>query len=207
VNILGRRTSILIAVFFFVCLVSSVSLYCWRHRTPKHYKEVYLPTSNIGEGINAVEGIVLHHTAAKNAKSALYTFRSPDTHVSSHVVIVEEGTRYVLAEPEQVTWHAGRSSLHGKNDCNEFTIGIEFQGNTAEKPLTKRQIASAIEYICPIIEKYHIPLENIVTHEMIRDEWIKSQNDTLCPTKQDIVQSEYLRFMKKLKKRLESERR
>lgn len=172
---------------------------------PVHYSVVSVPTPNIGEGVNTVEGIVLHHTAAKDRKSAIHTLTTPEFEVSSHVVIDVNGTRYVLASPEQITWHAGRSSLHGRTRCNDFTVGIEFQGNTEVKPLTERQIASAIEYICPLIEKYHIPLENIVTHEMIRNEWIETQNDTVCLTKSDIVPGEYDRFMIALTERLKSE--
>lgn len=173
--------------------------------TPEHYMVIELSTPNIGAGINDVSGVVLHHTAIDDIESSLDVLRSEETQVSCHVLIAEDGTRYVLANPEQITWHAGWSSLHGKTGCNSFTIGIEFNGNTEERPLTKRQIASAIEYLCPLIEKYAIPLENIVTHQMIRDEWIKNQNDTLCPTKCDIVQSEYHRFMKELKKKIARE--
>lgn len=178
---------------------------CYMHhlyRVPEHYIEKYRPTPNIGVGVNEVKGVILHHTASDNLKSSLHSLRSAESQVSCHVLIAEDGTRYVLANPEQITWHAGWSSLHGKTGCNSFTIGIEFNGNTEERPLTKRQIASAIEYLCPLIEKYAIPLENIVTHQMIRDEWIKNQNDTLCPTKCDIVQSEYHRFMKELQKKI-----
>ena len=170
---------------------------------PEHYIEKYRPTPNIGEGTNAVKGIVLHHTASDKLRSSLYTLRLVESQTSSHVLIARDGTRYVLATPEQITWHAGRSSLHGEVNCNAFTIGIEFVGNTEERPLTRKQVASALEYCLPLIKEYSIPLENIVTHEMIRDEWIKSQNDTLCPTKCDIVQSEYVRFMKELRKHLD----
>lgn len=187
---------------FSLVLIACACYLGWLLYVPEHYEEVSYPTPNIGKGMNRVEGIVLHHTASKDVEYALYTLTKPEYQVSSHIVIDTDGTRYILAQPEQITWHAGRSSLHGKTKCNDFTVGIEFQGNTLEKPLTRRQIASAIEYICPLIEKYHIPLENIVTHEMIRNEWIVTENDTVCKTKSDIVQSEYIRFIKALNEKL-----
>ena len=89
--------------------------------------------------------------------------------------------------------------LNGKEGCNYFTIGIEFQGNTLEKPLTDDQIFSAIEYLKPLIKKYKIPIKNIVTHEMVRKAYNKKYPKKRCSGKVDITQTEYKRFMKLLK--------
>lgn len=193
-------------IFIIVVLASSafVSPYVYYELlAPDSYDEVSRPTPNLGEGKNGVEGVVLHHTATKNIKSSLRALTRPSTLVSCHVLIDKDGTRFILAQPEQITWHAGWSSLHGKTQANNFTIGIEFQGDTQKQRLTQRQIKSAIEYLKPIVLKYHIPIENIVTHEMIRNEWIQSQHDTLCDTKCDISFSEFQRFMKEYKKHAE----
>lgn len=171
---------------------------------PDHYPEVPTPTPNISEGENQVCGVVLHHTASFDLKGAIYTLTSAQKEVSCHVLIDRDGTRYLLASPEQITWHAGKSSLHGMTGVNRFTVGIEFLGNTEEKPLTRRQIVSAIEYLQPIVLHYHIPDSNIVTHAMVRNEWIISQNDTLCPTKSDIVETEYLRFLEEYHTRIDN---
>lgn len=167
--------------------------------TPNTYPEVCYPTPNIGQGTNRVEGIVLHHTACPTLDNALTVLTDSSSQVSCHVLIDRDGTRYLLAAPEQVTWHAGWSSLHGQTGCNAFTVGIEFQGDTESWPLTRRQILSAIEYIRPIVDQYSIPVENIVTHEMVRNEWIVSQHDTACVTKCDITSREYHRFMEQYK--------
>jgi N-acetyl-anhydromuramyl-L-alanine amidase AmpD len=90
--------------------------------------------------------------------------------------------------------------LNGKEGCNYFTIGIEFQGNTLEKPLTIDQIYSAIEYLKPIISKYKIPLKNIVTHEMVRKAYKNKYPKKRCSGKVDVTQVEYKRFIKYLKK-------
>ena len=166
--------------------------------TPDTYREVRYPTPNIGAGQNAVRGIVLHHTAAVNLESALRTLTDTTAQVSSHVVIDRDGTRYILAEPGQVTWHAGHSALHGRERCNDFMVGIEFQGNTESWPLTQRQLKSAIEYIRPLMARYSIPTENIVTHEMVRSEWMHLHPDSTVATKGDITQREYRRFMRQL---------
>lgn len=160
-------------------------------------------TPNKGKGKNKVEGIVLHHTACATAKDAFNILTSPRGGVSCHVLIDYDGTRYVLAPPDTITWHAGRSRLNGKDGANDFTIGIEFQGNTVETPLTDEQIESAIDYLLPIIDEYNISLDNIVTHEFIRNEYKqrypKKKN---VWSKVDVTSAEHDRFMKALNDRL-----
>ncbi len=167
----------------------------------KNYKEVSYPTPNIDASRkNAVEGVILHHTAEPTVEKSLEILTSLKKIVGTHCVINTDGTRYIMCDPEVVTYHAGFSVLNGKEGCNYFTIGIEFQGNTLEKPLTNDQIYSAIEYLKPIISKYKIPLKDIVTHEMVRKAYKNKYPKKRCSGKVDITQVEYKRFMKYLKK-------
>lgn len=159
------------------------------------------PTPNVSEGENKVQGIVLHHTAASSINGALSALRDPRSKVSAHVLIDKDGTRYILAQPTQITWHAGYSHFRGKNWCNNFTIGIEFQGNTCRTPLTEEQIQSAIDYILPIMSQYGIKEKNIVTHEFIRKEWNRVHPNRKQVMKVDITEKEYKRFRDALSKR------
>lgn len=163
------------------------------------YNEIRFPTPNVDKDrTNDVIGVVLHHTAEPTVEKSLAVLSSPEKKVGTHVVIDTDGTRYVMADPNVVTYHAGYSILNGREGCNYCTIGIEFQGNTLVSPLTTDQIASGIEYLLPIIDKYKIPLENIVTHEMVRKAYKEKYPNKRCSGKIDITQKEYLRFMKEL---------
>ena len=165
-----------------------------------HYKVVSHPTPNYDrEKVNEVKGVILHHTAEPTAARSLEVLTSSSRGVGTHVVIDTDGTRYIMCEPTVVTYHAGKSVLNGRDGCNDFTVGIEFQGNTLEKPLTQDQINSAIEYLKPIIAKYNIPLSNIVTHEMVRQAYKRKYPNRKCAGKVDITQTEYHRFMEALK--------
>ena len=165
----------------------------------KNYKEVSYPTPNIDASRkNAVEGVILHHTAEPTVEKSLEILTSLKKKVGTHCVIDTDGTRYIMCDPEVVTYHAGFSVLNGKEGCNYFTIGIEFQGNTLVAPLTQDQINSAIEYLKPLLKKYKIPMKNIVTHEMIRNAYKKKYPRKRCSGKVDITQIEYLRFMESL---------
>lgn len=64
-----------------------------------------------------------------------------DLRVSAHVLIDRAGqvTQYVPFE--QRAWHAGASSFCGRDNCNDFSIGIELEG-CDDRPYTGAQYAA-----------------------------------------------------------------
>lgn len=166
------------------------------------YTEKSYPTPNFARGkVNAVNGVILHHTAEPTIEKSLAVLTNRQKNVGTHCVIDLDGTRYIMCDPTVVTYHAGYSLLDGLEGCNNFCIGIEFQGNTLEAPLTEKQIDSAIEYLLPLIKKYKIPLRHIVTHEMVRKAYKAKYPNKRCSNKVDITQTEYKRVMKALKEK------
>ena len=181
------------------CLIILFALTAVVPCAARKYPEKHVPTPNYAKDkTNEVLGIVLHHTAQPTLAESLDILTSPAKKAGTHVVIDTDGTRYIMADPTAVTYHAGLSILNGREHCNYFTIGIEFQGNTLEKPLTDDQIASGIQYVLPIMAKYHIPLDNIVTHGMIRAAYIEIHPEKRSTAKIDITLTEYVRFMQAL---------
>lgn len=181
------------------CLIILFVIIAVARSSAKTYMEKQVPTPNYAKNkTNEVLGIVLHHTAQETLEESLEILTSPEKKAGAHVIIDSDGTRYIMAKPEVVTFHAGYSILNGREHCNNFTIGIEFQGNTLETPLTDHQIASAIQYVLPIMEKYHIPYQNIVTHGMIRAAYIEIHPEKRSTAKIDITLTEYVRFMQAL---------
>lgn len=170
------------------------------------FTEINRPTPNVGRGKNEVRGVVLHQTACSSAKSAVGIMTNPNrrSRVSAHVVIDRDGSRYILASPEKITWHAGRSRFQGRNYCNNFTIGIEFQGFAGKDTLTHEQICSAIEYIRPLMKKYHFSTGDITTHHLVRESWNKHYPKRNTWDKDDITDQEYDRFMKALEDSIDS---
>ena len=91
-------------------------------------------------------------------------------------MIDRNGTRHPCEDPSMITFHAGESVRNGFQECNNFMIWVEFNNNTNipknyEEPLTEDQINSFIAYIWPILFENQISLENITTHEKIRDNY------------------------------------
>ncbi|GJM07625.1 MAG: N-acetyl-anhydromuranmyl-L-alanine amidase [marine bacterium B5-7] len=58
--------------------------------------------------------------------------------VSSHLVIRRDGDVIQYVPFHARAWHAGRSSFEGREDCNDYAIGIELEG-TDTVPFTPIQ--------------------------------------------------------------------
>ena len=152
---------------------------------------------------NEIKNFVLHHTAydnpITNEAEVKKQFMTPGQN-SSHVVIEEDGSRTIYASPEQVSFHAGKSRWNGREDVNDFSIGVEFQGDTQKKPLTDQQVISFVEYYAPIAKKYNLNLKSIITHEQIRNAYIKKHaNEKGLETKPDITYNQYKRILNYMK--------
>jgi N-acetyl-anhydromuramoyl-L-alanine amidase len=48
--------------------------------------------------------------------------------VSSHVVIARDGAVSQYVSFNDRAWHAGRSSFEGRIECNDYSVGIELEG-------------------------------------------------------------------------------
>jgi AmpD protein len=48
--------------------------------------------------------------------------------VSAHVLIRRDGECLQYVPFHRRAWHAGRSSFQGRDECNDFSIGIELEG-------------------------------------------------------------------------------
>ena len=51
-----------------------------------------------------------------------------DLKVSSHLLIDRDGKTLQFVPFDRRAWHAGESSFQGKMKCNDFSIGIELEG-------------------------------------------------------------------------------
>ncbi|MCF1426762.1 MAG: 1,6-anhydro-N-acetylmuramyl-L-alanine amidase AmpD [Shewanella sp.] len=58
--------------------------------------------------------------------------------VSAHFLIRRDGELVQYVSCDERAWHAGVSSFHGRDNCNDFGIGIELEG-TDSLPYTAAQ--------------------------------------------------------------------
>lgn len=87
-----------------------------------------------------------------------------DIKVSSHLLIDREGQVTQFVNFEDRAWHAGVSCYQGREQCNDFSIGIELEG-TDDLPYTDAQYTALIECCQTLIETYpQLSSERIAGH-------------------------------------------
>ena len=87
--------------------------------------------------------------------------------VSSHLFIDREGLLTQFVPFDRAAWHAGVSEFKGRDNCNEFSIGIELEG-TDDLEYPPNQYKTLIEATKALMEAYpDISVDNIVGHKDI----------------------------------------
>lgn len=64
-----------------------------------------------------------------------------DLKVSAHFVIKRDGEIIQLVSVNDRAWHAGQSSFKGRENCNDYSVGIELEGSDTVD-FTERQYRS-----------------------------------------------------------------
>jgi N-acetylmuramoyl-L-alanine amidase len=95
----------------------------------------------------APDMILLHYTGMATGEAALARLCSPDSKVSAHYLVFEDGRIVQCVPEERRAWHAGVSSWAGETDINSCSIGIEIVNPGHEfgyRDFPLRQIAAVI---------------------------------------------------------------
>merc|ERR1711969_158671 len=103
----------------------------------------------------------------RDAQSAVAWLASPESKVSAHYVVCEDGQIIRMVEEAKRAWHAGRSHWRGINDVNSASIGIEIVNPGHEwgyRPFPQAQIGALIPLIHDIVQRHGITRGNIVGH-------------------------------------------
>lgn len=87
--------------------------------------------------------------------------------VSSHFLIRRDGELVQYVPCDQRAWHAGQSHWCGRDNCNDFSIGIELEGDD-HTPYTEAQYRQLAGLISLLRAHYpDIAEEAVVGHEHI----------------------------------------
>ncbi len=90
--------------------------------------------------------------------------------VSSHCFINRSGELVQFVPFEKRAWHAGQSSFEGRENCNDFSIGIELEGADST-PYTEQQYHALAELTGSLLKAYPLINTNrIVGHSDIAPE-------------------------------------
>lgn len=114
-----------------------------------------------------VDMVVLHYTGMPTAAAALQRLTDPESKVSSHYVIDEDGTIYRLVPEDKRAWHAGLAFWRGVRDVNARSIGIELVNPGHEfgyRQFPAVQIDALIVLLRDIASRYEVMPGNYIGH-------------------------------------------
>ncbi|WP_127599010.1 N-acetylmuramoyl-L-alanine amidase [Nitratireductor alexandrii] len=85
------------------------------------------PSPNHGErrGVAGPDMIVLHYTGMESGQGAEDWLCDPQSGVSSHYLVHEDGAVVQMVAEAARAWHAGKSFWQGESDINSRSVGIE----------------------------------------------------------------------------------
>ena len=84
--------------------------------------------------------------------------------VSAHLLIDRHGKVVQFVALNQRAWHAGTSSFEGRDDCNDYSIGIELEG-VDDAPYTDAQYQSLAQVTQLLMATYpNLTKARIVGH-------------------------------------------
>ena len=89
----------------------------------------------------------------ERAEDALQLLCDRKSKVSAHYLIDEEGRVFQLVDEHRRAWHAGASTCRGQQQCNDFSIGIELEGEDS-MPYADAQYDVVCELIQTLIRTY-----------------------------------------------------
>jgi N-acetylmuramoyl-L-alanine amidase len=125
------------------------------------------PNQNERVGALKPSIILLHYTGMQSARAALDRLCSPQSQVSTHYFVFEDG-RIVQCVPEaRRAWHAGSSLWRGADDVNSRSIGIELVNpghDHGYADFPPPQIAAVISLCTDIIRRNGILPQDVLAH-------------------------------------------
>ncbi len=114
--------------------------------------------------------IVMHYTGMRSGEEALEWLCSPESQVSAHYLVEENGDVFQLVEEDRRAWHAGVSHWHGHGNINDISIGIEIVNPGHEfgyRSFPESQMQAVLALSQDIMRRHEISTEGVVAHSDI----------------------------------------
>ena len=103
-------------------------------------------------------------TSGLSAGEHAYFAGIADMRVSAHFFIERDGQISQFVSCLQRAWHAGVSSFAGRDNCNDFSIGVELEG-TDDLPYSEAQYDALVPLVQQLLAAYPaLSVERICGH-------------------------------------------
>ena len=142
--------------------------------SPLARRAVASPNFGARRGDARVDMLVLHYTGCPSAESALLWMCSPDSQVSAHYLVDEDGEIVQLVDEAARAWHAGAAFWAGETDVNSRSIGIEIQNaghaDGPPPPYPEAQMEAVVALCRDIAARHGISPRRVVGHSDVAPE-------------------------------------
>ena len=111
--------------------------------------------------------LILHYTGMDSAEAALDWLTRPESGVSCHYLVDEEGRIAQLGSESERAWHAGQSRWAGEIAINSCSIGIEIHnpGHEFDYPDFPDAEMLSVEALCrDILSRHAIRPDRVLAH-------------------------------------------
>lgn len=123
---------------------------------------ISLPPGRFGTG-----KVQAFFTSGLDASEHAYFAGIADMRVSAHFFIERDGQVSQFVSCLQRAWHAGVSSFAGRENCNDFSLGIELEG-TDDLPYSAAQYDALLALVRQLLAAYPaLSVERICGHSDI----------------------------------------
>lgn len=111
--------------------------------------------------------LLLHYTGMHSVEKAIDWLARPESKVSCHYVVAEDGTITQMVAEGVRAWHAGQSCWAGVEDINSCSIGIEIHnpGHAQGYPdFPAAQVGAVTRLSADIVTRHRIARGRVLAH-------------------------------------------
>lgn len=128
---------------------------------------IWRPSPNFNERLLPIRFIILHYTGMKDGDDPVAWMTSPESQVSAHYFVGEDGSMVQMVEETDRAWHAGRSRYREITDINSASIGIEIANPGHQwgyRPFPAAQMQNVIRLVATLSVRHRIDRADVIGH-------------------------------------------
>ncbi|MGN0853725.1 MAG: N-acetylmuramoyl-L-alanine amidase [Kiritimatiellia bacterium] len=126
-------------------------------------KDDYRSPRNRERPLRKATTLIVLHTTEAHAKSSLNKLSERG---EAHYCVTEKGIVYRIVDRDREAFHAGRSMWNGKEDCDEYAIGIEVVGYH-DQSMPVVQLDALRELLDRLKKTYRLKDHQVVCHSHV----------------------------------------
>jgi len=127
----------------------------------------WTPSPNFDARRLPIRFIILHYTGMKDGDDPVAWMTSPESQVSAHYFVGEDGGMVQMVEDTDRAWHAGRSRFREITDINSASIGIEIANPGHQwgyRPFPPAQMQNVIRLVATLAVRHRIDRADVIGH-------------------------------------------